>query len=982
MLLNELELKENIFNQIISLKEYKEGLKILNSQVPISQKVEIKKGKIKITSFIEKENNVVISLDNYHIISYSCAVHKDAFCKCLIASILNFLYRYSFDYYNIKVFSLTPFDIIQKKENVSKGYVIKDEQLFLTEISQKENKHFYLKKYLKNEPITVEKIEYLISYQKYSEKPLFFVQKSTRTLAPIEISESFLKVFITFEKLNDNFIELLSYYENQNELKGVYNGICKKIAIFSDGTVKILPGFYDFEKFDKFFSKPQVIDFETLNEIVFKEDFLNKHNIFIDKSKIFKIDFIDLFPVVNIYLEMVNTYLKVEINLKYDKFSFNIFDRKRVINKKVIFRHKIEFEILKTMEQIGSVIENNYFLLNKKAALNFLINILPKKFSKFNIFGEEKLTKLKIYRPSVSDSSVSIYSYKEWFEIDAVLSYKNKKIGLKELIKNIKEGKNYVKISKNEYGVIPDNFIKKINTLLNDDSVILDRNRSKFKLFKLSTIDKVDILEENFNISNIINDIKNIKEKLKNFKKLNYYRLPPVIENKLRDYQKEGVKWLLFLKDFHLNGILADEMGLGKTLQALTLLYLERKSKPNLVIVPASLLFNWENEIKKFYNDINFTMLYGKNREELYRNIDQFNIIITTYNIVRIDIEKLKKINFNYIILDESQNIKNPSSVISNYVKKLSSNHRLSLTGTPFQNNLTDVWSQFDFLHPGLLGTLKDFKKKYENRVELLRKKLSPLILRRKKEDVLKELPPKTEINRFYKMNDKQREFYDSVKAYYIDRIETSIAQNGFFKSKMIIIEGLLRLRQVCCHPKLIKFEHVKYKNIKSEKFENLKKIIKTLNNKGSKTVIYSQFVQMLKLISNYLKKESMEFEYLDGATINRERVINNFQQSKDIKFFLISTKAGGLGINLTAAENVIIYDPWWNPSVENQAIDRIHRIGQDKKIFAYRLIMKDSVEEKILKLQEKKQSMINQLLDSEAVFNNLTREDIEFIFE
>jgi non-specific serine/threonine protein kinase len=265
--------------------------------------------------------------------------------------------------------------------------------------------------------------------------------------------------------------------------------------------------------------------------------------------------------------------------------------------------------------------------------------------------------------------------------------------------------------------------------------------------------------------------------------------------------------------------------------------------------------------------------------------------------------------------------------------------------------------------------------------MEKLKKKLSPLILRRRKSDVLKELPPKNEITYFYNMNKEQFEFYNSVKAFYLEKIINSIETKGMNNSRLLIIEGLLRLRQICCHPKLVKFEHVKYKNIKSEKFENLKKLLLTLIKKDSKTVVYSQFVQMLKIIKSWLSSHKIDFEYLDGTTQNRFEKITNFQENENIKIFLLSLKAGGVGINLTSAENVVIYDPWWNPATETQAIDRIHRIGQDKKVFVYKLLMKESVEEKILKLQEKKRNIFDQLFERETALKDLSKEDIQFIF-
>ena len=406
-----------------------------------------------------------------------------------------------------------------------------------------------------------------------------------------------------------------------------------------------------------------------------------------------------------------------------------------------------------------------------------------------------------------------------------------------------------------------------------------------------------------------------------------------------------------------------------------------------LIVSPSSVLFNWQREIEKFTPEIDFVIHYGSKRTRDVRRLRKKPLILTTYGHIRRDISFLKNIDFHYVILDESQNIKNPGSETAQAARGLISRHRLTLTGTPVENNTLDLWSQFAFLNPGLLGSQMFFKENFTKPIEkdademvsnTLKKLIFPFILRRTKEEVVKELPPKIENVIYSPMSDSQQGMYDKVKETYRNTHLSEISQKGLGKTKIRVLEGLTKLRQVACHPGLIDRDYYD----EAGKFEALKLMIEEIIAENHKVLVFSQFVQMLHIIRDYLEEQAIEFTYLDGSTKNRENVVDKFQNDEDIRIFLISLKAGGVGINLTAADYVIHYDPWWNPAVEMQATDRAHRIGQDKRVFAYKLITKDSVEEKILKLQEQKKSLVKNLITTEGgFFKSLGKEDIISLF-
>ncbi len=446
----------------------------------------------------------------------------------------------------------------------------------------------------------------------------------------------------------------------------------------------------------------------------------------------------------------------------------------------------------------------------------------------------------------------------------------------------------------------------------------------------------------------------------------------------LRPYQLEGLAWLQYLREHGLAGILADDMGLGKTAQTLAHLLLEKEAgrldRPCLVVLPTSLIFNWKREAERFAPGLKVLSLHGKERAERFAAIPEHDVILTTYPLLWRDEASLAKQKYHLLILDEAQTVKNAASKAAQAVRRLSTRHRLCLTGTPLENHLGELWAQFDFLLPGFLGDAKGFTKTWRTPIEkhgngvrrnLLAARVRPFILRRRKEDVAKELPAKTLIVRTVELQGGQRDLYEAVRSAMDEKIREAIADKGFARSHIVILDALLKLRQVCCDPRLVKLEGAK-KVKERAKLDQLMDMLPELVDEGRRVLVFSQFTSMLALIEEELLARKLAYVKLTGDTQDREGVIRRFQD-EGVPIFLISLKAGGVGLNLTAADTVIHYDPWWNPAVENQATDRAHRIGQKKKVFVYKLVVAGSIEEKILALQEKKAELAAGVLSEDA---------------
>ncbi len=469
---------------------------------------------------------------------------------------------------------------------------------------------------------------------------------------------------------------------------------------------------------------------------------------------------------------------------------------------------------------------------------------------------------------------------------------------------------------------------------------------------------------------------------------------PAGLRATLRDYQADGLAWMQFLREYDLAGILADDMGLGKTVQTLAHILVEKEAgrltAPALVIAPTSLMANWQDEAARFAPDLRVLLLQGKERLEQFDKIDECDLILTTYALLPRDEEKLREHSYHLVILDESHYIKNNRSKAAQSAGLLKAKHRLCLTGTPLENHLGELWSQFHFLLPGLLGDEKTFNSQFRHPIErqddplrrgLLNRRIRPFLLRRTKDNVAKELPPKTEMVRKVELSGAQRDLYETVRLAMDKKVRDEIDKKGVARSQIVILEALLKLRQVCCDPRLVKALPAKKKDSGSAKLIDLMQMVDDLLEEGRKILVFSQFTSMLALIQEELDARRIPFALLTGDTKDRAAQVAAFQQGA-VPIFLISLKAGGVGLNLTAADTVIHYDPWWNPAAENQATDRAWRIGQDKPVFVYKLIAKGTLEEKIQLLQQKKSDLAQSILaDGEAHKMALTQEDLQAIF-
>ncbi|HFB65831.1 MAG TPA: DEAD/DEAH box helicase [Aeromonadales bacterium] len=462
---------------------------------------------------------------------------------------------------------------------------------------------------------------------------------------------------------------------------------------------------------------------------------------------------------------------------------------------------------------------------------------------------------------------------------------------------------------------------------------------------------------------------------------------------KLRDYQQQGLNWLQILWDNNLGGILADDMGLGKTVQ--TLAHLDRLKadkklkRPALVLAPTSLLYNWQNEAKEFSPDLSTIVIHGTERDRLWGEAARHDVIITSYPLLRRDWHHIIDREFSLLVLDEAQMLKNPAAKTTQLTKQLKTKNRIALTGTPMENHLGELWSLFDILLPGYLGSQRGFQRLYRKPIEqhsdvdrqkALSQRVSPFLLRRKKTEVELELPPKTEIVNTVTLHQDQQNLYETIRLAMHQKVQDAIRSKGLERSQLVILDALLKLRQLCCHPRLVKLQAAQ--TIRhSAKLEMLMTMLEEMQEEGRRVLLFSQFTQMLAIISQSLKDKNIEHVTLTGSTRHRQPLIDQFQTG-EVPVFLISLKAGGTGLNLTAADTVIHYDPWWNPAVENQATDRAHRIGQDKPVFVYRLICKDSVEEKIQQLQNRKKQLYEAILDNKAQSRlSFTMDDIEELF-
>lgn len=582
--------------------------------------------------------------------------------------------------------------------------------------------------------------------------------------------------------------------------------------------------------------------------------------------------------------------------------------------------------------------------------------------------------------------SVSVRTQMDWFELDGHFEFGEATATLPALLAAMHSGERFVRLDDGSHGLLPEEWLHKYGRIAS-----LGEHGEEAIRFRPAQAMLLDTLLDAHSEVHSDQRFRGFVERLRNFDGIRPRKAPRTFQGTLRPYQEEGLSWLHFLRDFRLGGCLADDMGLGKTVQVLALLESRRihrlkdgeERRPSLVVVPNSLVFNWIEEAERFTPKLRVMNYTGSGRKSLRDQFDDFHVIVTTYGTLRRDIDALLDFQFDYAILDEAQAIKNANSVSAKACRLIPARYRLAMTGTPVENHLGELWSLFEFLNPGMLGRSTAFKNLTgssrtpdESSLQMLAASLKPYLLRRTKEQVLADLPEKTEQTLFCEMPRRQRKYYDELRDYYRTSLKDRIEGTGLNKAKMHVLEALLRLRQAACHPGLI---HDEFLKSPSAKLELLLEQLDELATEGHKVLVFSQFTSLLAIVRKELEARGVEYEYLDGQTRQRKACVDRFQTEPSCQVFLISLKAGGHGLNLTAAEYVFILDPWWNPAVEAQAVDRAHRIGQTRHVFAYRLICRDTVEERILELQREKRELADAIVSADqSLISSLTAEDLQ----
>lgn len=619
--------------------------------------------------------------------------------------------------------------------------------------------------------------------------------------------------------------------------------------------------------------------------------------------------------------------------------------------------------------------DDDIFIIPENLASGFLFKGLPTLLTKFRVIGTDKLSsyKLKAVTPKLN---VKISSGIDFLEGTASIEIDDQKFTLADIL-NQYSHKHYIELADGNRAIIDETYMKRLER-------IFRHSDNKNQKIKISFFDLPEI-------EALLNDrlqgpgITRQRKVYEGFNSLAAQKLKVKgLKATLRPYQEEGVKWIKYLYDNNLGGCLADDMGLGKTVQTIAMLQqiYPKCTLPTLIVMPRSLIFNWENELRKFAPSLTYSVYYGSGRD-LDESLKS-NIVLTTYAIVRNDIDRLRKVGFQYVILDESQNIKNLTAQITKSVFLLQAEHRLAISGTPIENNLTELYSLFHFLNPTMFGTADDFSRDYasplqrdgdELAAEQLRRKVFPFILRRLKKDVLTDLPDRIDQTMTVEMSPEHAAFYERRRRNYQQQINDSIAEEGIHKSQFLIFQALSELRRIASIP-----ESLTDGRIRSPKLDLLTEQLESAVTNGHKVVVFFNFIAGIELASEELERLGIGHEIMSGATTNRQKVIERFQNDPECKVLLMTLKTGGVGLNLTVADTVIIFEPWWNKAAEEQAVNRLHRIGQTAKVMSISLYTKDTIEEKIRELQEQKSLLVDAIISSDSSGKQLSEEDINFI--
>jgi len=618
------------------------------------------------------------------------------------------------------------------------------------------------------------------------------------------------------------------------------------------------------------------------------------------------------------------------------------------------------------------------YIVPQETAGLFLLKALPELVQRYQVLGAERLReyKVKAVQPKVK---LSLSSGIDFLEGTATVSLDGEEFSLRKFLQQYAK-QRYVTLSDGNRALIDEGYVKRL------ERIFKKAEKSSSEKVRVSFFDLPDI--ENLLQEKLEGEtFRHYRSFYEGFNKLAAQKMKyDGVKAKLRNYQKEGVKWLNYLYENNMGGCLADDMGLGKTLQTITMLtkvYLKGVKNPSLIVMPRSLLFNWQDELQKFAPQLTYYIYYGQQRD--LNEAMRHQLVLTTYALVRNDIEAFRQQQFHYIVLDESQNIKNLTSQATQAVMLLTGEHRLALSGTPIENNLTELYSLYRFLNPAMFGTIDEFNKQYAYPIQRdgdkeltksLRRRIFPFMLRRLKKDVLKELPDRMEQTLYVEMDDDHRRFYEQRRQYYQTLVGNSIAQQGLEKSQMVMFQALSELRRIASVP-----ESLSDGSISSPKIPLLTEQVEELVASGHKVVIFFNFIAGIELVGERLTEMGIDYTTMTGSTRDRRAVVERFQNDPGCRALLMTLKTGGVGLNLTVADTVYIVEPWWNKAAEEQAINRLHRIGQKAKVMSYALITRDTIEEKIRQLQQQKQDLADSLITGDAAMTKrLTEEDIKYI--
>lgn len=788
------------------------------------------------------------------------------------------------------------------------------------------------------------------------------------------------------------------------------------------GKLLYFDGEIEGKKFQPFFSKKNIVVPNTT-----EETYLNKFILPISEEHSLKTTGIELIekkaeiqPIISLF--PFESELNIGLKFRYNDKEFYSHHTKKSSASLKKGSKDWEISILKRDPEIENSIKaklNNFGLIEKQGSVwalppkvniaDFLrVNVLELIELGFEVDQDNLKKPFNLTEPILT---YSVSESNDWFDLNIKVRFGTYEVPFKKLIKNIQEGNRFYELPDGTIAILPQEWLEKLPVLLEYGEESKDSLKiGKFHYPLLEEFDQISVNRSGSKLKSLISSYK------KNFQ----IEQPKSLKATLRKYQVEGLRWLWSLHENKFGGLLADDMGLGKTIQTLAFfeaLHQQKnktkveltpeqrfaeinangglenikknlKTVPFIVVAPTSLVFNWINEINKFTGLNAFVYAGNQRNRYVWEYFNDFDVIITTYGTIRNDMDVLNRMKFGVAVFDEAQNLKNPASATAKACFDLNAKQKILLTGTPIENSTLDLWSLMNVANPGMLGSFSKFSKNYgakiekegdESKIKHLQSISQPFILRRTKEQVAKELPPRIEQTIYCEMEAEQSSLYEKTKSHYRNEIFKTIQDKGLNKSRLHVLKGLLKLRQLSNHPRLLEDNS----KVESAKFIQIKENLLSVLEAGNKVLIFSQFVSHLKLFREELNKLQIPYAYLDGSVTGEEREhqVKLFQETEDYPVFLISLKAGGVGLNLTKADYVFLADPWWNPAVERQAMDRAHRIGREKTVFVYKFITVDSVEEKIAKLQEKKKILAGNIIsDENAWLSSIDQSDIEDI--